>query len=148
MTGPRDFLLTTMDMAILQVMRERGLALEAATRRLLDDRIARACVVFAEDIPDDVATVNSRVVYAVNEGPPERAALAQCALRDAALAAAPIDQPRGLALLGLCVGQTTDYVDSAGDLVRMRLIAVEYQPEAARKRRRIDDARRSCDTMV
>lgn len=98
----------------------------------LESELVRANVVARENIPDDVVTMNSRVIFE-NESTGER--------REVTLVypgSADIDEgkisilvPIGTALLGLRVGQSIDWELPSGEKQRYRIIKVPYQPEAA-----------------
>lgn len=124
--------LTTKDFTILEVMLERGAVADPAAQRLLRDKILNATVVFADDIPPTVATLNSRVVYRIDGGPAETRTLVQSA-RHGPVDTLSIATLRGLALIGMKAGDTTA-LDAPGGLEELRLDAVEHQPEAARGR--------------
>ncbi|MCC0042899.1 MAG: hypothetical protein H6892_00455 [Brucellaceae bacterium] len=55
--------LTTKDFTILEVMRERCLGRDDPLAPLLDRKMESARVVFSDDIPENVATLNSRVTF-------------------------------------------------------------------------------------
>ena len=59
-------ILTTKDLTILEVMLARCLGREDPMAPLLRRKIDSATVVFSDDVPPDVATLNSRVNFSVD----------------------------------------------------------------------------------
>ncbi|MCC6209770.1 MAG: nucleoside diphosphate kinase regulator [Burkholderiales bacterium] len=99
----------------------------------LEDELARAVVVPREEIPRDVVTMNSRVVFE-NETTGERREVTLVYPGDADINAGKISilVPVGTALLGLRVGQSIDWELPSGQKQRFRVIGVPFQPESAR----------------
>ena len=81
----------------------------------LEGELARAAVVPRSEIPPDVVTMNSRVVFQ----------------NDIDSGKISILVPVGTALLGLRAGQSIDGQLPSGDKHRYRVIDVPYQPESA-----------------
>jgi regulator of nucleoside diphosphate kinase len=98
---------------------------------LLEGELVRAKVVPSDQIPGDVVTMNSRVVFE-DEQSGERREVTLVYPRDADIDAGKISilVPVGSALLGLRVGQSIDWALPGGQKRRYRVIAVPYQPEA------------------
>jgi regulator of nucleoside diphosphate kinase len=98
----------------------------------LEGELARAVVVSREEIPRDVVTMNSRVVFE-NETTGERREVTLVYPREADIDAGKISVlvPVGTALLGLRVGQSIDWELPSGEKHRYRVIDVPYQPESA-----------------
>ena len=98
----------------------------------LEDELARAVVVPRQEIPRDVVTMNSRVVFE-NETTGERREVTLVYPREANIDAGKISVlvPVGTALLGLRVGQSIDWELPSGETHRYRIIEVPYQPESA-----------------
>ncbi|MNC89208.1 Regulator of nucleoside diphosphate kinase [compost metagenome] len=84
------------------------------------------------DIPRDVVTMNSRVVFE-NETTGERREVTLVYPHEADIDAGKISilVPVGSALLGLRVGQSIDWELPSGEKHRYRVIDVPYQPERA-----------------
>ena len=99
----------------------------------LEGELARAMVVPRDEIPRDVVTMNSRVVFE-NETTGERREVTLVYPGDADIDAGKISVlvPVGTALLGLRVGQSIDWELPSGERHRYRVIEVPYQPESAR----------------
>jgi regulator of nucleoside diphosphate kinase len=98
----------------------------------LESELARAQVVPREKIPDDVVTMNSRVIFE-NESTGERREVTLVYPGSADINAGKISVlvPIGTALLGLRVGQAIDWELPNGERQRYRIVKVPYQPEAA-----------------
>ncbi|AFT72285.1 Nucleoside diphosphate kinase regulator [Alloalcanivorax dieselolei B5] len=97
----------------------------------LEDELLRATVVEPRSMPADVVTMNSRVrcreensgrewsvtlVYPQDAGKPDTVSILA---------------PVGAALLGLAKGQSIDWPGRNGRTLRIVILDVEYQPEAA-----------------
>ena len=98
----------------------------------LERELLRAKVVPRGQIPKDVVTMNSRVLFE-NEGTGERREITLTYPGNADFEAGRISVlvPIGTALLGLRVGQSIDWQLPGGTKQRYRVIGVPYQPEAA-----------------
>ncbi|MCC7081773.1 MAG: nucleoside diphosphate kinase regulator [Burkholderiales bacterium] len=98
----------------------------------LESELVRAIVVPRDQIPGDVVTMNSRVLFE-NETTGARREVTLVYPKDADIDAGKISilVPVGTALLGLRVGQTIDWALPSGEKHRYRVVAVPYQPEAA-----------------
>jgi regulator of nucleoside diphosphate kinase len=98
----------------------------------LESELVRANVVPREEIPEDVVTMNSRVVFE-NETTGERREVTLVYPGSADIAAGKISVlvPIGTALLGLRVGQSIDWELPGGEKQRYRIVRVPFQPEAA-----------------
>lgn len=98
----------------------------------LESELARATVVPREQIPNDVVTMDSRVVFE-NEKTGEQREITLVYPQNADIKAGKVSVlvPIGTALLGLRVGQSIDWDLPSGEKERYRIIAVPYQPEAA-----------------
>ncbi|MFN7143376.1 MAG: nucleoside diphosphate kinase regulator [Myxococcota bacterium] len=116
---------------------ERLLALLRTARpdevdeRLLAE-LARAAVVPPREIPPNVVTMNSELVFVDEDSGSERKV--QLVYPDHANAEAgrlSVFAPMGAALLGLSEGQTIEWPLPQGRTKTVRVKAVAYQPEAA-----------------
>jgi regulator of nucleoside diphosphate kinase len=98
----------------------------------LEAELLRATVVPREEIPGDVVTMNSRVIFE-NEATGERREVTLVYPGSADIDAGKISilVPVGAALLGLRVGQSIDWELPSGEKQRYRIAALPYQPEAA-----------------
>jgi len=98
----------------------------------LESELVRAKVVPREEIPEDVVTMNSRVIFE-NETTDERreVTLVYPGNADIDLGRISVLVPVGTALLGLRVGQSIDWELPGGEKQRYRIVEVPFQPEAA-----------------
>ena len=98
----------------------------------LEGELLRAKVVPREKLPQDVVTMNSRVVFE-NEttGVRREITLVYPGMADIDAGRISILVPVGTALLGLRVGQSIDWELPGGEKQRYRIVGVPYQPEAA-----------------
>lgn len=116
---------------------ERLLALLRSARPdEVDERLvaelARAAVVPPREIPPNVVTMNSELVFVDEESGNERKVqLVYPAHANAESGKLSVFAPMGAALLGLSVGQTIEWPLPQGRTKTVRVKAVAYQPEAA-----------------
>ena len=97
----------------------------------LDAELHRALVVRQCEIPDDVVTMNSEVVYQdVATGSQRVVRIVYPKDADATHGRVSVLAPIGSALLGLKVGQEIDWRLPNG-VRRLRVVEIRYQPEAA-----------------
>ncbi|KFL36744.1 nucleoside diphosphate kinase regulator [Arenimonas donghaensis] len=94
--------------------------------------LGRANVIEPENMPADVVTMNSRVTCVDDVGG-ETHRLTLVYPRDADVDRHRVSvlAPVGTALLGLSVGQSIDWNAPGGRSLRLRVTAIDYQPEAA-----------------
>lgn len=132
MSITRTCQLTTKDLAILEVMLERGENHDDAFECLLRHKIRGAWVVFRDDVAPGVVTLNSRVAYRIDDGPATAGLIVQAVGKDFPGSALSLRTLRGLALLGLAEGESIEIQRAAGG-GRERLFVAEviFQPEAA-----------------
>lgn len=97
----------------------------------LQSEIDRATIVAPNEVPPDVITMNSSVTFVDDAtGTEYRLSLVypgQTEVPDAVSVLAPV----GSALLGLSVGQSISWQAPGGRELRLRVLAVTYQPEAS-----------------
>ncbi len=104
----------------------------SAAAQDLENELANAIVVPSTDIPPDVVTMNSRVVFEdVQSGERNTVTLVYPSRADASAGCISVLAPVGVALLGLRVGQTIDWSVPAGRVRQLRIVEVLYQPEAS-----------------
>lgn len=98
----------------------------------LRDELERAEVLEPEQMPPDVVTMNSRVRFAdVETGEESEISLAFPRQANIEEGRVSILAPIGTALLGLSVGATIGWPVPDGRTRRLRVVAIQYQPEAA-----------------
>lgn len=104
---------------------------DVPTAEALDAELHRAVVVPQREVPADVVTMNSDVIYE-DESTGARRTVRVVYPRDADAGRGWVSvlAPIGSALLGLRVGQHIDWNVPAGRR-RLRIVEVPYQPEAA-----------------
>lgn len=111
---------------LLEGLPEYGPAAEA-----LEEELSRAQVVERSELPAGVVSMNSRVhCREESSGKDYHLTLVfpQEAGKDGTVS---VLAPVGSALLGLSVGQHIDWPTPGGKELKLTLLAVEYQPEAA-----------------
>src|SRR5687768_7182196 len=97
----------------------------------LESELHRAVIVAQRDVPPDIVTMNSEVVYE-DAATGARRAIRVVYPKDADAAAGRISilAPVGAALLGLRVGQEITWRVANG-IKRIRVVEIRYQPESA-----------------
>ncbi|SRR5690606_37571894 len=130
MTTQPPITITRADLQRLEAMLER-LEEYTPTAEALEQELNRAQVVGHNEVPAGVVTMNSRVHcreeasgkdYRLTLVYPEQAG---------GEGTVSVLAPVGCALLGLSVGQQIDWPGPAGKPLKLTLLAIEYQPEAA-----------------
>lgn len=131
MAQKRQIYITVFDLQRLQDLLDN---LDPKTRKQyqsLDDELGRAKVVKSTNVPSDVVTMNSRLIYrdleedSVSEITlvfPDKANLEQGKMS--------VFSPIGTALLGYAVGETLEWDVPAGTR-KLKIEELLYQPEAA-----------------
>lgn len=97
----------------------------------LEEELARAKIVRAEEVPPSVVTMNSRVQFldcTSNEMSEVTLVYPQDA--DASQSKISVLAPIGSAILGLSVGDTIKWEVPSGRKKTLKIIAVPYQPES------------------
>ncbi|MBB3464345.1 nucleoside-diphosphate kinase [Rhizobium sp. BK377] len=126
-------LLTTKDYTLLETMHDDPLVRDTALLRLLRRKKASAIVMFREDLPEDIASLNSRVTFSA-DGRRDTRVLTTGRMTTPVGMLLPVDTLRGLALLGLREGQTIVIENVDGHMEAISLEAVKYQPERMMRR--------------
>lgn len=102
-----------------------------AASDMLDSELVNATVIDQFHVPDDLVTMNSEVVYEDLETSARRTVrIVYPTDADAKRGWISVLTPIGSALLGLRVGQETEWIVPSGTK-RLRVIELRYQPEAA-----------------
>ncbi|MCG6539454.1 nucleoside diphosphate kinase regulator [Pseudomonas sp. KSR10] len=111
---------------LLDSLADYGAAAEA-----LEEELSRAQVVERSELPAGVVSMNSRV-HCREEGSGKDYHLTLVFPQDAGKeGTVSVLAPVGTALLGMSVGQHIDWPTPGGKVLKLTLLAVEYQPEAA-----------------
>lgn len=134
-----NFILSTKDFTILEAMCDDPFGHYDLLVPLIRRKIDRAIVVFRDDLPREIASINSRVAFSVNGGESDTRVLSTGQLTAPVGMLLPITTARGLALLGLGEGQEIVWTNADGVQERILLHKVEYQPEASRRERQALD---------
>jgi regulator of nucleoside diphosphate kinase len=124
---------TAEDMARLRAIVERHLeGSRAAAAELLELELDRAVVVPQDQLPPDVVTMRSRILFEdLETGRRREATLAYPDEANIDQSLISILAPVGQAVLGLKVGDVIEWPLPKARLARLRIVEVLYQPEAA-----------------
>lgn len=99
----------------------------------LADELDQAIVVSEDRIPDNVVTMNSRLIYADERtGTSREVELVYPEDADPVAGKISVLAPVGCALLGLSAGQSIDWNLPSGQIHRLRVERVLSQPRSAR----------------
>lgn len=129
----RSCRLTMKDFAVLDVMLERRRAFADPMVAMLEEKLSSASTVPTESVGSDIVTMNSRVVFCVDAGAAETRTLVQNDMRGPVGSSLSVATRRGLCMLGMAQGQTASIEFPEGRREQVRIEAVLYQPEAARR---------------
>jgi regulator of nucleoside diphosphate kinase len=124
-------ILSRLDVERIETLLDRLPAAQAGQHAALRAELDRADVREPGQMPADVVTMNSTVTFGDDAGG-ERITVS---LVYPAAAGKPgtvsILAPVGSALLGLSTGQEIDWPVPGGQVRRLRVVRIDYQPEAA-----------------
>ncbi|ADO73401.1 Transcription elongation factor [Stigmatella aurantiaca DW4/3-1] len=125
--------ITAEDMIRLRAVVERHLeGTKAAAAEQLELELDRARVVRQEQIPPDIVTMRSRVLFEdLDTGRRREASLVYPEEANIDQSRVSILAPVGLAVLGLQVGDIIEWPLPNERLGKLRILEVLYQPEAA-----------------
>ena len=130
MSSPPAIIITRLDLQRLERLLD-SLEDFGPTAEALETELARAQVVGHDEVPAGVVTMNSRV-HCREESSGKDYHLTLVYPEDAGgEGKVSILAPVGCALLGLSVGQHIDWPAPGGKQLKLTLLEVEYQPEAA-----------------
>jgi regulator of nucleoside diphosphate kinase len=105
---------------------------DAGARTALKEELGRAIVVDSGEVPPDVVTMNSRVLFEdVDTGEQLEVTLVYPGNADVDERRISVLAPVGSALLGLAVRQSILWPLPGGKERHLRVMSVTYQPEAA-----------------
>ncbi len=143
MIGERDrsqelspIVMTDRDWGRLKRLVEKAATLYHPVSELLEKEIRRAAVCPAKDIPPDVVTMNSRVVFQTQSGAEWQSRVLvfpECYTPNGFCVS--ITSPLGAALIGLHAGCSFHYWRRDGEPVHVSVREVAFQPEAAARER-------------
>lgn len=124
--------LSSLDAERLEQLLDRLPREGVAVRDDLEEELARANVVAPQDVPPDVVTMNSTVRFRVDpSGKTFCLTLVYPKDADGSGERISILAPVGSALLGLAQGDEIEWPKPGGEMMRVRLDEVTYQPERA-----------------
>ncbi len=128
MSNDRSIVVTDRDLALLRRLRNHA---------QLESELERADIVDALDVPSDVVTMNSRVVFEDEAtGKTTEVTIVFPQDADLGLGRVSVLAPVGTALLGLAEGDSIVWPFPDGSSRCLRVVAVTFQPEAAAPRNR------------
>jgi len=122
MSNDRSITVTDRDLALLRLLHQHA---------HLASELERADVVDSRDVPPDVVTMNSRVVFEdVASGKTTEVAIVFPHDADVQRGKVSVLAPVGTALLGLAEGDSIVWPFPDGSSRCLRVVAVTFQPEA------------------
>jgi regulator of nucleoside diphosphate kinase len=122
MSRDRSITVTDRDLALLRLLHQHA---------QLVSELERADVVGARDVPPDVVTMNSRVVFEdVDSGNASEVTIVLPHDADVQRGKVSVLAPVGTALLGLAEGNSIVWPFPDGSSRCLRVVAVTFQPEA------------------
>lgn len=126
-TNPQIYV-TDQDFQRLQVLISEA---SGAVADALDEELARANVVAQSDIPKDVVTMNSKIEY-IDEKTGEKNTVSLVYPPEASFEQGKISilAPIGVALFGLKVGESIDWKLPSGQVKKIKVTAILFQPES------------------
>lgn len=134
MTNDLPLVFTSPDFVLLEHLLDAGGEPFAGAAEIIRRKLAAATLVFPEDVPADVVTLNSRVRFAAGTALSQETTLV---VGPGEVVHGPtllLNSPRGLALIGAAAGQTVQARRPDGSVEHLFIEAVPYQPEQQRTR--------------
>ena len=123
MSNDRSIVVTDRDVALLRLLHDHP---------HLESELERADIVDARDVPPDVVTMNSRVVFEdANTGKTTEVTIVFPQEADLERGRVSVLAPVGTALLGLAQGDSIVWPFPDGSSRCLRVVEVTFQPEAA-----------------
>ncbi|TBR39610.1 MULTISPECIES: nucleoside diphosphate kinase regulator [Dyella] len=131
MSSKPSITVSRLDLERIEALLERMTPAQAETYAPLVAELVRAEVVEPAQMPPNVVTMNSRVTF-LDESDGEQLSLTLVYPTNAgATGTVSILAPVGSALLGLAVGQQIAWPTPDGRSRTLKVLGIEYQPEAA-----------------
>jgi regulator of nucleoside diphosphate kinase len=131
MSSKPPIVISTLDLERIETLLERMPSTQAAQYQALRGELDRAEVVEPKDIPADVVTMNSVVTFKDDDSADELTITLVYPSGAGVPGAVSIFAPVGSALLGLKVGQPIEWPTPDGRHRSLRVLEIEYQPEAS-----------------
>lgn len=126
-------IVTEADLARLMRVIANASARDAAAAEALEGELDRAQVVPSEYVPGEAVTMNSRITFQDDETEKRRSiTLVYPHDADPRHSRISVLAPVGSALLGLSIGQTIEWPLPNGNKKVLRVVGIDYQPEAAK----------------
>ncbi len=124
-----SLILSEQDLNRLETMLENQATLTPTMKRL-EDELARADVVKPQDIPSNVVTMNARVQVSIADAKtPTEVTLVYPHDFKGIDGQVNVLAPIGAAILGLAEGQVIEWPQPDGQLMKVKIEKVLYQPE-------------------
>ena len=130
--SPPALVVSSRDFARLEALLDTPALRRHPAALALMDELNRAEVREPENMPDNVVTMHSRVECSDElSGETHRLTLVYPNEADVEKGHVSVLAPVGSALLGLSIGQSIDWNAPGGRALRLRVTAIDYQPEAS-----------------
>lgn len=123
--------ITSSDYDRLDTLLERPQYRHQPAAAALRQELERAEVVEPEQMPPGVITMHSTARCVADDGKEYELTLVYPTEADGTAGRVSVLAPVGTAMLGLSVGQAIDWPGPGGQTLRLRVLDVTYQPEAA-----------------
>lgn len=132
MNGTPEIVVTDENLdRLYRVIEQNSFAKDPEAMEFLEGELGRAVVVTPEEVPDDVVTMNSRVLYEdLDTGAQRMVQLVYPHEVGGDSSRISILAPVGIALLGLRAGQQIRFPIASGRIRSLRVLKVVFQPEA------------------
>ncbi|TWI02693.1 regulator of nucleoside diphosphate kinase [Luteimonas cucumeris] len=131
MSTTPELLISRLDCERIEALLEQPVAQSLDTSALRDE-LARAQVVEPQDMPGDVITMNATARFRdIDSGDEREMTLVYPRDVNGQPDRVSILAPVGSALLGMRVGQEIDWQVPGGRHIRLKVLSIRYQPEAA-----------------
>ncbi|MDR3446783.1 MULTISPECIES: nucleoside diphosphate kinase regulator [unclassified Dyella] len=131
MSSKPAIIISSLDLQRIEALLERMPPTQAAQYEALRGELDRADVLEPADIPADVVTMNSVVTFKDDDSGDELTISLVYPSGAGVPGTVSILAPVGSALLGLKVGQPIEWPTPDGRRRQLRVLEIEYQPEAS-----------------
>jgi len=131
MSSKPPIVISSLDMERIEALLERMPPVQAAQYEALRGELDRADVVQPSDMPADVVTMNSVVTFKDDDSSDELTISLVYPSGAGVPGTVSVLAPVGSALLGLRVGQHIEWPTPDGRRRHLRVLEIEYQPEAS-----------------
>nr|WP_199043075.1 nucleoside diphosphate kinase regulator [Dyella sp. ASV24] len=131
MSSKPPIIISSLDLQRIEALLERMPPTQAAQYEALRGELDRADVLAPADIPSDVVTMNSVVTFKDDDSGDELTISLVYPSGAGVPGTVSILAPVGSALLGLKVGQPIEWPTPDGRRRQLRVLEIEYQPEAS-----------------